>query len=107
MNRKDRRATQKQNRAGAPRPAAAGATSSAALAAQMLMAAHRHHQAGELAPAEDLYRRVLGIDPQHAMALHFLGVLLHQKGQSEAALELIRRAIAHQDGVPEFHFNIA
>ena len=41
------------------------------------------------------------------MVLHFLGVLLHQKGQSEAALEPLTKAITRNDRIPEFHYNIA
>jgi protein O-GlcNAc transferase len=55
-----------------------------------------HHRAGQLKPAEDLYRQVLGIQPDHADALHLLGVIAHQKGEHGQAIELIDRAIALQ-----------
>ena len=32
-----------------------------------------HHQAGRLAEAEAIYRRVLEVEPRHADARHFLG----------------------------------
>ncbi len=65
------------------------------------------HQRGELAQAERTYRRILEITPDHAGALHCLGVLNHQRGRTEQAVELIGRAIACNDAVPEFHYNLA
>ncbi|NTV46949.1 MAG: tetratricopeptide repeat protein [Chlorobiales bacterium] len=57
---------------------------------QMAMA---HHQRGELSQAEALYRHILQQEPNHADALHFLGVLAHQVEQHEAAVSLINQAI--------------
>jgi Flp pilus assembly protein TadD len=34
-----------------------------------------HHQSGRLQPAEQRYRQVLALDPQHAKAWNLLGVL--------------------------------
>ncbi len=55
--------------------------------------AQRHHQAQRLPNARKLYQRVLKIDPEHPDALHFLGVLAHQGGDSERAAHLIRRSL--------------
>ncbi len=49
---------------------------------------------GKLADAEDVYRRVLEIWPDHVDALHFSGVLAHQQGRSEDGLALIDRSLA-------------
>ncbi|MBF0294302.1 MAG: tetratricopeptide repeat protein [Magnetococcales bacterium] len=58
----------------------------------------RHHQEGRLADAERLYRRILARNANHADAMHLLGVLAHQSGRHEAALEWIDKAIAlHED----------
>jgi predicted O-linked N-acetylglucosamine transferase (SPINDLY family) len=54
----------------------------------------QQHQAGRLAEAERNYRQVLAQQPNHADALHLLGVLAAQTGRLDAALDLIRRAIA-------------
>jgi protein O-GlcNAc transferase len=60
----------------------------------MFPLAMKHHQAGNLAEAERLYRLILQEDPPHGDALHLLGVLQHQSGRNAAAVELIQSAIA-------------
>ena len=65
-----------------------------------------HHQAGRLNEAERLYLQVLQAEPRHADALHFLGVLAHQVGRNDLAVDLICRAIAQNDQVPAFHNNL-
>jgi predicted O-linked N-acetylglucosamine transferase (SPINDLY family) len=61
---------------------------------QQLESGVSHHQAGRLAEAESIYRQILAQQPDHAEALHLLGVLAAQAGQLDSAVELIRRAIA-------------
>ena len=67
--------------------------------------AMRHHQAGHLAHAEAIYRQVLHLTPNHADALHFLGMIAHQTGMHETAIELMNQAIRAN---PSFlmHFNL-
>lgn len=60
---------------------------------QAMQLALQHHQAGRLAEAEAFYRQILAVQPQHADALHLLGVIAHQVGQQESAIELIGNAI--------------
>ena len=43
--------------------------------------ARRHHRAGRLADAEQIYREILERQPNHAGALHLLGVVTGQRGQ--------------------------
>jgi predicted O-linked N-acetylglucosamine transferase (SPINDLY family) len=64
------------------------------------------HQAGRLNDAEQLYLQILRIDPRHADALHFLGVLAHQSGRNDLAVDLIGRAIAQNGRVPAFYNNL-
>ena len=61
---------------------------------QALALALQHHQAGRLQPAEQLYRQILAQQPQHAEALHLLGVIANQTGHSGEAVNLIGQAIA-------------
>jgi predicted Zn-dependent protease len=53
----------------------------------------RAHRAGQLAPAEHLYRRVLAVEPEHVDSLHYLGVLALQTGRGRAALDPLDRAV--------------
>jgi protein O-GlcNAc transferase len=66
----------------------------------------RHHQNGDLAQAEALYRNIIQADPGHAEALHFLGILAQQTGHPQAAISLIRQAIALKPNVTDFPFNL-
>jgi len=61
---------------------------------EQIESALSHHQAGRLSEAERIYRQVLAQQPDHADALHLLGVLVAGAGRLDAAVELIRRAIA-------------
>jgi thioredoxin-like negative regulator of GroEL len=55
----------------------------------VLRTAIEKHQAGQLGVAAQLYQSVLTREPDHAEALHLLGVLHHQQGQNSRAVELI------------------
>jgi protein O-GlcNAc transferase len=63
----------------------------------------QHHQAGRLSQAEEQYRRVLVLQPNHGDALHLLGLLAYQSGNNQAACDLIQRAIDSKSGVAEYH----
>jgi tetratricopeptide (TPR) repeat protein/SAM-dependent methyltransferase len=100
MSRKERRAAEKQaKRSGA-------AASGREALGPLFAAAVQHHQAGQLAQAEGLYRQILAIDKDHVDSLHFLGVLAHQVGRNDAAVEFIGKAIRLNRHVPECHYNI-
>src|SRR5437016_4532500 len=51
------------------------------------------HAAGRLQEAQRLYQEVIHLNPRHANALHLLGLVAHQQGQHEAAIDNIRRAL--------------
>jgi protein O-GlcNAc transferase len=59
---------------------------------QRLDSGFSHYQAGRLAEAERIYREILAQQPNNPDALHLLGMLAGRVGQSDAAVELIRRA---------------
>lgn len=63
-------------------------------------------QAGRFPQAEVLYRQILAAEPNHAEALHYLGLLAYQVGQTGTAAELINRAISCRPGYVEAHVNL-
>lgn len=72
----------------------------------LLNAALGHHRAGRLAPAADLYRQVLAVEPANTDALHSLGVLAYQDGQPAQAEALIRQALARAPDQPDMLNNL-
>lgn len=71
-----------------------------------LAAAVRLHRAGRVREAEEIYHSILRVVPEHADALHLLGVLAHQAGHHSEAVDLIGRAISRNAGVAAFHNNL-
>ena len=68
--------------------------------------AQQEHQQGRLEEAERLCGQVLAADPQHAGALHLLGLLALQAGRHDRAAELIRKAIVLHPGSAQYHGNL-
>jgi len=66
----------------------------------------RHHQAGRLHEAERLYRQILVQQPEHADAMHLLGLIAHEVGRNDVAVDLIRQAIALNPNYAEAHSNL-
>jgi protein O-GlcNAc transferase len=60
---------------------------------ELLAEGVKRHQAGRLTEAESYYRRLLSAQPDHADALHLLGILAYQRGQPATSAELINQAI--------------
>jgi tetratricopeptide (TPR) repeat protein len=89
MNRRERRANQSKTEAPALTPAA------------QCEAGHRHLQAGQPLEAQLCCQRLLAADPNHASALHLMGLIVLQNKQYDHALAWITRAIA-QDPKPEY-----
>jgi tetratricopeptide (TPR) repeat protein len=72
----------------------------------LLQAAVRQHQLGRLQDAGRMYQNILARNPNHADALHLLGVVAHQLGHQQQAAELISRAIALEPGIAAYHANL-
>jgi predicted O-linked N-acetylglucosamine transferase (SPINDLY family) len=53
----------------------------------------QHHRSGRLRDAECVYRQILAVQPNHAEAMHHLGILAHQAGRGDLAVDLIRQAL--------------
>lgn len=56
--------------------------------------------------AEAIYRRVLAHLPEHPDALHFLGILQHQRGRPEEAIPLISKALRIVPEYADAHNNL-
>src|SRR5690349_5764092 len=72
-----------------------------------LQIALEHHRAGRLTRAESDYRAILAADPEHADALHWLGVLLFQAGQVAESIDLLERAARERTEDAAFVHNLA
>ncbi len=73
----------------------------------VLTTAFELHQAGRYADAARRYHSLLSHEPENADALHLFGVMHHQCGHSDRAVELIGRATALRPGAAAFHINLA
>lgn len=74
--------------------------------AEVLQLAERRRTEGALAGAEDLCRQILKAQPAHAGAFHLLGIVLHQKGDLDGAIDAMRGAVAADSGVGLYHSNL-
>ena len=72
---------------------------------QAVLIAQDRQQHGDLAGAEKIYRLILAVDPNHGDAMFFLGVLVHQMGNSRQAFTLLKLAIEKHPKVYKYHFN--
>ncbi len=66
----------------------------------------QHHSAGRLPQAESIYKRILQADPRQPVALNLLGVIAHQVGKSDVAVDLITKALAIAPDYAEAHNNL-
>jgi tetratricopeptide (TPR) repeat protein len=73
---------------------------------QVMMQAGQLQAQGRLQESEALLRQILQAQPDFAPAIHLLGVIAHQSGQNDMAIELIQKAIAINDNVALFHANL-
>lgn len=71
-----------------------------------LQTALAHHQAGRLAEAEAICRRVLEQVPDHAVALHLVGTIALQQQRPADALAPLRRAISADARQAAVHVNL-
>jgi len=66
----------------------------------------RHYERGELADAEARYRDALALDPDHLGALNLLAHLLVDRGDPEAAIELLDHARALAPNLAPTHLGL-
>jgi Flp pilus assembly protein TadD len=68
--------------------------------------AKNHHQAGRLDQAERIYRQILGLSATHAASLHLLGLVMHQRGNSKEAFDLIDASLKENPNDAEAQNNM-
>jgi predicted O-linked N-acetylglucosamine transferase (SPINDLY family) len=66
----------------------------------------QHQQAGRLGQAETLYRQILAVQPDHAEALHLLGLIAFDAHRFAEGEDYLRRAIALAPNQPHYCFNL-
>jgi tetratricopeptide (TPR) repeat protein len=107
MNRHQRRANSRL-RGTSNAPGAEASTGGVVLdAAELLRVGRQHHQAGRLSEAEGCYRRILAAQPDHADALHLLGLLAQQARRHDLAVQLFRQAIAQNGRIADYFLSLS
>ena len=111
MNRSERRRQQKiaekaAKNTKAVQPASRSPEQQTLSIRQAMDQALQHHAAGRLPEAERLYQRVLQADPRQPSALHYLGVIAHQEGKNNIAVDRITKAIAIAPDYTEAYINL-
>ncbi len=63
----------------------------------------KFHDLDDLVSAEQIYKDILTLDPSHAEALHFLGLICYQRGKYSAAIDYIEKAILSEPKLSVAH----
>jgi predicted TPR repeat methyltransferase len=66
----------------------------------------RLQQSEQWVAADDIYRQILALKPDCAEALHFSGVLAHQRGRGDDAIQLIERSLAIEPDRADWYSNL-
>jgi protein O-GlcNAc transferase len=102
MNRKQRRAARKGGKNDSRTERNRGLPQADAF----VDAAFRQFQMGNMTRAEELCRAVCIATPNHAGAIHVLGLIAHRYGRHDEAIELLRRSIALNSNSALAHNNL-
>jgi tetratricopeptide (TPR) repeat protein len=73
---------------------------------EKIMRAKQQLQSGQLKLAEESTCQILRTDADQPDALQLLGIIYHQTGKSDIAVNLITKAIAINSHIPEYHYNL-
>ncbi|MEK9183779.1 MAG: tetratricopeptide repeat protein [Patescibacteria group bacterium] len=65
-----------------------------------------YHKAGDFQSAEIIYRKIYVQNPRCAGAPHLSGLIQYHFGDFAAAAKSLRRAIALDDSLPHYHYNL-
>jgi Tfp pilus assembly protein PilF len=73
---------------------------------QAIDLAVQHHIEGRLPEAEAIYQQILQVEPNHYGVLHLLGVIAHQGGKNDIAVDLIGKALIIEPNFADAHSNL-
>ena len=73
---------------------------------RMINEAIEHHRNSRFQQAAEGYWKVMEADPGHAQATYLLGMVMHQIGENEKAIELVSQALAFGYGGAEEYCNL-
>jgi predicted O-linked N-acetylglucosamine transferase (SPINDLY family) len=73
---------------------------------QAFATATENHYAGNLQQAEQIYEKILSINPKHAETLHAQAIMNCQRGQHAAAVPLFQKAIHENPAKAAYHYNL-
>jgi Flp pilus assembly protein TadD len=73
---------------------------------EKLLLAKQQLKSGQLKLAEASSNQILRTNADQPEALHLLGVIYHQTGKSDMAVDLITKAIVIDSHMPEYHYNL-
>lgn len=110
MNRAERRRQKKQaEKANKKKDRGLLATSETPLSIEQMLAIKQGlalQAAGQLLDAESIYRDILKSSPNQPDALHLLGLVTHQLGKNDVAVDLFAKCIGLRSDFAEAHKNL-
>ena len=68
--------------------------------------AFQYYQNGQLEMADKLYKKILAVNPNHADALHLLGIIADQVGKYDISVGLIKKAIKIRPQKAIYHYSM-
>jgi len=71
-----------------------------------IQSAIKHHRAGNLQQAEDLYKKILKKQPENVDVLHMLGVVYSDLGNYELAIKHIKKALHYNPTNYHAYYNL-
>jgi tetratricopeptide (TPR) repeat protein len=77
-----------------------------AITNDLLKRALQYHRAGHLVEAQQIYRDILTVDPNHEDSLHLLGMMAFHAGDPQKAIEMVQAAIAINPTTAAYHSNL-
>lgn len=73
---------------------------------KQLSLAIRHHNSGQIAQAENIYRQILAVQPNNIRANNYLGTIAIQTGHIDAAMQLFQKCIALKPDYADAYNNL-